>query len=263
MPRSLVRSSVARSPWRAAILGDTAVLIGLAFALVVLHTLTNGQYGFHRDELDTLDNAQRLAWGYVAYPPLTPFMGRLALTLCGPALAGIRLPAALAMGAVLILTGLMARDLGGRRPAQVVAALAVAISPVVMTGGVMLHYLAFDYLWWVLAAYCVIRLLRTDDPRWWLGIGTAIGLGMMTKYGDYPFREDRPFREDLPRNEETHRDGAGWRVVMAPGSLRYRNTPSSQKSHLTQTGTGLPAPHPPASRHSALACVPSSPGPRR
>jgi hypothetical protein len=48
-------------------------------------------------------------------------MGRLALTLFGPALAGIRLPAALAMGAVLILTGLTARDLGGRRPAQVVA----------------------------------------------------------------------------------------------------------------------------------------------
>jgi 4-amino-4-deoxy-L-arabinose transferase-like glycosyltransferase len=136
-----VHSSVARAPWRAAILGDTAALVGLALALVVLHTLTNGQYGFHRDELDTLDNAQRLAWGYVAYPPLTPFMGRLALTLFGPALAGIRLPAALAMGAVLILTGLMARDLGGRRPAQIVAALAVAISPVVMTGGVMLHYL--------------------------------------------------------------------------------------------------------------------------
>jgi 4-amino-4-deoxy-L-arabinose transferase-like glycosyltransferase len=41
---------------------------------------------------------------------------------------------------------------------------------------------ALDDLWWVLAAYGVIRLLRTDNPRWWLMIGAALGLGMMTKY---------------------------------------------------------------------------------
>ena len=128
-----------RVPQRPPILGDLAILIGLALVLVILHTLTNGQYGFHRDELDTLDNAGRPAWGYVAYPPLTPFMGRLALTLFGPSLPLVRLPAALAMGAVLVLTGLMARDLGGRRPAQIVAAVAAAISPVALIGGVMLH----------------------------------------------------------------------------------------------------------------------------
>ncbi len=32
------------------------------------------------------------------------------------------------------------------------------------------------------AAFCVVRLLRSEDARWWLGIGAAIGLGMMTKY---------------------------------------------------------------------------------
>ena len=154
-----------RGSQRPAIFGDLAILIGLALALVVLHTLTNGEYGFHRDELDTLDNAGRPAWGYVAYPPLTPFIGRLALTLFGPSLPLVRLPAALAMGAALVLTGLMARDLGGRRPAQIVAALAAAISPIALIGGVMLHYLSFDYLWWVLAAFCVVRLLRTEDPR--------------------------------------------------------------------------------------------------
>ena len=42
--------------------------------------------------------------------------------------------------------------------------------------------MTFDFLWWVLAAYFLIRLLRENDPRWWLAIGTALGLGMMTKY---------------------------------------------------------------------------------
>jgi 4-amino-4-deoxy-L-arabinose transferase-like glycosyltransferase len=86
------------------------------------------------------------------------------------------------MGIVFVLTGLMARDFGGRRPAQIVAAVAASIAPVALIGGVMLHYLSFDYLWWVVVAFCMVRRLRTDDLRWWLGVGAAIGLGMMTKY---------------------------------------------------------------------------------
>jgi 4-amino-4-deoxy-L-arabinose transferase-like glycosyltransferase len=34
----------------------------------------------------------------------------------------------------------------------------------------------------VLVAYFAIRLLKSDDPRRWLAIGAAIGLGMMAKY---------------------------------------------------------------------------------
>src|SRR2546423_15679568 len=104
-----------------------AILIAMAATVVILHTLTNGQYGFHRDELATLDDAHYLAWGYVAYPPATPFIARIALELFGPSLPGIRFFAALAQGIAMVLTGLMAGELGGKRGAQVMAALAVAI----------------------------------------------------------------------------------------------------------------------------------------
>jgi 4-amino-4-deoxy-L-arabinose transferase-like glycosyltransferase len=168
--------------FRSRLTSDTGILVLVALAGVLLHTLTNGQYGFHRDELDTLDNARFLAWGYVAYPPLTPFVGRIGLELFGASLVGVRLFAALSQGAVILLAGLMARGLGGARPAQVVAALAVGITPMAMTSGLLLHYLSFDYLWWVMVATCLIYLLKTDNPRWWLGVGLGIGLGMMTKY---------------------------------------------------------------------------------
>jgi hypothetical protein len=45
-----------------------------------------------------------------------------------------------------------------------------------------MQYVSFDYLFWVLTAYFVVRLLASENPRWWLGIGTSIGLGMMSKY---------------------------------------------------------------------------------
>jgi len=157
-------------------------LIILAAVLVTVHTLTNGQYGFHRDELATIDDARQLAWGYVAYPPLTPFIARVALELFGPSLAGLRFFAALAQGLAVILAGSMARELGGNRPAQLVAAIAVAIAPMSIGAGELFQYVSFDYLWWVLAAWMMIRLFKSEDPRWWIGVGAAVGLGMITKY---------------------------------------------------------------------------------
>jgi Dolichyl-phosphate-mannose-protein mannosyltransferase len=161
---------------------DTGILLALALCLILLHTLTSGAYGFHRDELATLDDARYLAWGYVAYPPLTPFLGRLALELFGTSVRGVRFFSALAQAVAVVLSGLMARELGGKRLAQIVAALAVVIAPVSLGSGALLQYVAFDYLWWVATAYFLIRVLRTEDSRWWLAVGAAIGLGMMTKY---------------------------------------------------------------------------------
>ena len=157
-------------------------LLILAALRLLLHTVTNGQYGFHRDELATLDDARHLAWGYVAYPPLTPFVARVALVLFGSAPAAVRFFTALAQCVAMVVAGLMARELGGGRGAQIVAALAVAASPLSMTEGHLFQYVSFDFLWCVLAIYFTIRLLQSDDGHWWMAVGAAIGLGLMTRY---------------------------------------------------------------------------------
>lgn len=164
------------------IFGDLGMLVLLAVGRMVLHTVTNSQYGFHRDELAMLDDARYLAWGYVAYPPVTPLIGRVALVLFGPSLVGVRFFSALAQSVAMVLAGLITRELGGTRLAQIVTALAVALAPISLIQGALFQYVSFDYLWWVSIAYFVVRLLKSEDPRWWLGIGAAIGLGMMTKY---------------------------------------------------------------------------------
>ncbi|BAN26879.1 glycosyltransferase family 39 protein [Caballeronia insecticola] len=162
--------------------GDLAVLVLWAAALVLLHAVTNGRYGFHRDELSTLEDARSLAWGYVGVPPVTPFLARVATVLSGPSLVGLRLLSSVAMGIALVLTGLMARDMGGGRHAQIAAALAAAISSVALSAGSLFQYVSLDYLCWVAAACCTIRVLSSGDARWCLGIGVAVGLGLLTKY---------------------------------------------------------------------------------
>ncbi|HXR38579.1 MAG TPA: glycosyltransferase family 39 protein [Terracidiphilus sp.] len=167
-------ASLPRSEW--------AGLLAIAAAITLLHLLTNGRYGFHRDELQFLSDARHLDWGFVAYPPFTPVVERISLALFGLSLVGLRLFSVFAQAAAIVVTGLMARELGGRRLAQAAAALAVALSPLPLFEGTEFQYSSFDYLWWALIAYFTIRLLRTENPRWWLAIGAAVGMGLLTKY---------------------------------------------------------------------------------
>ena len=161
---------------------DVGILLLIAAARVVVHTATNGQYGFHRDELQTLDDARHLDWGFVVYPPITPLIARFELFLFGTSLAGFRFFAAIAVSAVMVLAGLIAKALGGTRKTQILAAIATGVAPFSLVQGAVLQYVSFDYLWGVSAAYFLVRLLKSENPRWWIAIGAALGLGMETRY---------------------------------------------------------------------------------
>lgn len=159
---------------------DLALLCGIGAVTLALHLLTANRYGFNRDELAILEDARHLAWGYVSYPPLTPFLGRVALFLFGTSLVGFRCISALAQAVGVVLTGLMAGEIGGSRLAQVIAALAAV--PFCLGAGALMQYISFDYLAWVLTAFFVVKLLKSEDPRYFVLIGAAIGLGMLAKY---------------------------------------------------------------------------------
>jgi lipoprotein signal peptidase len=169
---SLIRPSV----WRC----NTAILMYMALGTVVLHAIVGNRYGFHCDELATLEDARHLAWGYPAYPPVTPFFGRLSLILFGTSLAGFRFFASLAHASTVVMAGWMAREMGGKREAQILAGAAAL--PFCIGGGALMQYVSFDYAAWVVTAYFIIRLLATGDPRWWVAVGAGIGFGMLSKY---------------------------------------------------------------------------------
>src|SRR5580698_3917019 len=122
-------------------------LLAIAGAVTLLHLFTNGRYGFHRDELQFLSDARHLEWGFVAYPPFTPVVERIGMALFGLNLVGLRLFSVLAQAIAVVVTGLMARELGGQRLAQATVAFAVAFSPLPLFEGTEFQYTTFDYLW--------------------------------------------------------------------------------------------------------------------
>ena len=159
---------------------DAALLGACATFILIVHFFVGNGYGFHRDEFQFLDDARHLQWGFVAYPPLTAFCGRIAIALFGISPQVFRLPAAVVNAASLVLTGLIARELGGRRPAQIIALFATL--PLALAFSSVLQYNTFDLLSWSLIIFFTARLLRTGEERYWIGVGVGIGIGVLSKY---------------------------------------------------------------------------------
>src|SRR5262245_20546661 len=101
---------------------DTALLLYLGAAKVALHFFHNNAYGLFRDELYYIACSDHFAWGYVDHPPLSIFILALSRSLFGDSMLGVRVLAVLASAASVVLTGLLARELGGGRAAQLLAA---------------------------------------------------------------------------------------------------------------------------------------------
>src|SRR4029077_9849652 len=83
---------------------DTLALVGIAAIVAIAHLLTNGRYGFHRDELQVLSDARHLDWGFVPYPPFTPFVERIGLSIFGLSLVGLRLFSVISQAAAVVVT---------------------------------------------------------------------------------------------------------------------------------------------------------------
>jgi len=113
---------------------------------------------------------------------LTPFIERIGLSLFGLSLVGLRLFSVIAQAVVILVSGLTSRDLGGGRLAQVATATSVGLSGLPLFEATEFQYTTFSFLWWILVCWFTVRLLTTENPRWWIGIGAAVGLGLMTKY---------------------------------------------------------------------------------
>lgn len=161
---------------------DTAVLVYLAFATLLIHFLTNGQYGYFRDEFYYMACGEHLDWGYVDQPPFVALMVFLTRRLLGDSLFALRFLPAVCGAAVVLLVGLITRELGGGRFAQVLAAIAVIVGPVYLSLDNFYSMNCFDHLFWALGGYILVRILKEDKPRLWLLFGLVAGIGLMNKY---------------------------------------------------------------------------------
>ena len=159
-----------------------SVVLPVAVAEVLLLVATANRYGYHRDELYFRVAARHPAWGYDDQPALTPLLGRFSEWAFGGDPRGLRMLSAVAIGLVVVLVALIARELGAGRTGQAVAALATAASGAAMAVGHLLSTTTFDVLLWVTLVYVVARILGGGDERQWLLVGLVAGIGLENKH---------------------------------------------------------------------------------
>jgi 4-amino-4-deoxy-L-arabinose transferase-like glycosyltransferase len=157
----------------------TRPVLGIALALSVVLIAFADRYGYHRDELYFIQCGQHLAWGYPDQPPLVPLIARLMTDIAPGSLIVLRLPSALAGGLLVVLTGLLARELGAGRAAQVLASGIVALAPVVIGSCHLLSTSTFNLPAWAALGWLLIRILRTGDQRLWVPAGLLAGIGLL------------------------------------------------------------------------------------
>jgi hypothetical protein len=156
--------------------------VAAAAGTLVVHLAFISGYGWFRDEFYYLACASRLAWGYVDHPPLVAVLTALSRLIGGDSIVALRFPAAVAHAATALVAALLARELGARRYGQLLAALTVALAPVLLALASIVSMNAYDDLIWAAALLVFVRLLRTGEPRHWIALGILFGLGFENKH---------------------------------------------------------------------------------
>jgi hypothetical protein len=179
-------ASTERSPATVASAGASALAVAPLLALSVAKLLIQfagiRNYGFFRDELYYLACSQHLAWGYVDQPPLVALLAWLSRHLFGNSLVSIRIFPAFAGAALVFLTGMLARELGGGRFAQLLAATVMLFAPAFLAFDSFFSMNAFEPLFWILCAWLAVRIVKGANPKLWLAFGAVAGLGLENKH---------------------------------------------------------------------------------
>jgi hypothetical protein len=154
----------------------------VAAFLFLLHMLTANAYGYFRDELYFIACSDHLAAGYVDFAPLAAWILKINRVLLGDSLYALRFLPAVAHAGEVLLTGTIARELGGKRFAVLLSTLCVAVAPVILGNATRYSMNCFEPLFWMGAIYLLLRVINGGDERWLLGLGVACGAGIENKH---------------------------------------------------------------------------------
>src|SRR5580700_9649919 len=160
----------------------TAAILCIAASKLLIHLYAGRHYGYFVDELYYLACSRHLDWGYVDQPPLIALITWIARTFLGDSLPAIRFLPAVAGAGEVALTAVIAREFGGKRLAQCLAAVAVLVAPGILSIDNFLSMNAFEPLFWMGCAWLVIRMINTGNPRLWIWFGVLAGIGLENKY---------------------------------------------------------------------------------
>lgn len=157
------------------------IVSAFTFLLIYLSTFTKG-YGYFIDEFYYIACADNPALGYVDHPPLAPLLLTVFKFFFGDSLYAIRILPALAIAAAVFFTGILTKEIGGNKFAQLLAACSIAAMPITVAFGGFYSMNAFEPLFAVLLLLIVVKMINSGNLKLWIYAGIVMGLGVMNKH---------------------------------------------------------------------------------
>jgi hypothetical protein len=158
------------------------VIASLAIFNVVIHLLFYNNLEYHRDELLYFSLGMHPAFGYATVPPLIGWVAWIIQNIFGYSVFAVRLFPALIGGLMVFIVSDMAKELGGRKFAQVLAATGLIIAPFGLRTFIFFQPVHIDLLFWTLIFYLIIRYINSEKPIFLLWLGITAGLALLNKY---------------------------------------------------------------------------------
>ncbi|MBT8218910.1 MAG: glycosyltransferase family 39 protein [Bacteroidia bacterium] len=156
-------------------------LLGFCLLKILIHFYTDGLYGLHRDEFLYIDEGRHLAWGFMEVPPFTPFVAWFADWFGNHPIVFRFIPS-VAGALIIFFVGKMIISVGGGKWAIIFASNALLVSPSLLRSATLLQPVIFNQLFWLMSAYWVLRILQTEEHRYWYYLGATVGIAFLNKY---------------------------------------------------------------------------------
>jgi Dolichyl-phosphate-mannose-protein mannosyltransferase len=162
----------------ASLSGWVGVVAGLQAAVLVA---TSTRYGYHGDEFYFIVAGSHPALGYPDQPPLVPLLSWAMHELGPGSPLFVRLPSAVVGATTTVLAALVARELGGTRRAQLIAAACTAVSGFALAVSHLTSTTTFDLLSTTAFLWLVVRALTRGSGLSLLAAGVVVGVGFEAK----------------------------------------------------------------------------------
>ncbi len=156
-------------------------VLSTTLAAAVILVVRAGRYDWFGDELYFVSAGYRPSVSYVDQGPLVPFVARLADMVAPGSPTALRLPAILMSVASIPVTAALAREFGGGRLPQMLAAMGVAGSPFLVTQSASLSTFAFDATLGAIFVWCVVNWVRTRRDAAVVAAMTTVALAIQVK----------------------------------------------------------------------------------
>ena len=164
---------------RRILLHDIAILSYISLITLIIPFVINEHFKFHRDEFLYIEMGKHLDWGYLELPPIFGVISFITQAILGGSLFAFRFISAFFNASMALMTGLMVRELGGKRYAQILATVTYILY---LRSGVLFQPVFLDQFIWILCSLFIIKLFKNKTPGNWILVGLILGIGILSKY---------------------------------------------------------------------------------